>query len=86
MLIAVILLESRLRREDIDGELQAVELLDDGREASSPVAAYQGITGVREKDPSEAEDTLEDARLRKLPLRLYMEVLRLTIRGMVDVL
>ena len=85
MVAAIVLFESILRRVEIDGELQAVELFDTGRVTSSPAAAYHGIAGVRENDDSseDVDEALDDARLRKLPLRLYMEVLRLTIRGMV---
>lgn len=78
-------LESMLLRllEDMEGELLAEELLDDVW-LSRPAAAYQGITGARDRETSEASAVPELARRRrKLPFRLYMEVLRLRIRGMV---
>ena len=83
LLDAIVRLDSRLRRDATDWELEAVELFDPATVTSSPTAAYQGIAGVREKDSSE-DEAAEGVRLRKLPLRLYIEVLRLTIRGMVD--
>ena len=50
-----------------------------------PAEAYQGITGARGNEALEEAPELVDAvRLRrKLPFRLYMEVFRLRIRGMV---
>jgi len=85
VLINAVLLDPMLLRrlEEMDGELLAVELVDAC--SSVPAAAYQGITGARGNEAfEEALAVLELARLRrKLPFRLYIEVLRLTIRGMV---
>ena len=73
--------------EEMDGELLAVELVVDDC-SSRPAAAYQGITGALGKEAFEEAVVvvvvLELARLRrKLPFRLYIDVLRLRIRGMV---
>ena len=72
VLVIIMRLESMLLRRDvIDGELHAVELVDAVRLSSRP--EYQGMAGVRGKEllEEEAEEEAFDVvRLRKLPLRL----------------
>ena len=72
-------------RDVIEGELHAVELLDDAvRVSSNPAEAYHGIAGARDNEPCDdaTEAEAEELRLRKLPFLLYMDVLRLMMRGM----